>query len=66
MGALEFVDEGGKQSGALGILRERVVVHEIAAAAREDLADGGRHEVGGLGVNLARAKEVEDFVGVAE
>ena len=62
----ELFHEAGEEPGAFGFARGRVVVHEIPAAPAEHFAHRGRSEVAHLGHDLVRAKEVENFIGVAE
>ena len=49
VGGLEIGDEAGEKAGSGGFAGNGVVVHEVTAAAAEDLVNGGGHEIGGLG-----------------
>ena len=66
VGGFEFFDEAGEEAGAVGVASGFVVLHEVAAAAAEDFADGHRGEVGDFGGDVAGAEPVEELVGIAE
>lgn len=48
VGGFEFFDEAGEETGAGGVVVGFVVLHEVAAAAAENFADGRGGEVGDL------------------
>ena len=66
MGRFEIGDEAGEEAGAVVVAGNGVVVDEIAAAAAEDFADGGGHEVGGLRRVALGEKKRDDLVGIAK
>ena len=66
MGGDKLFDEIGKQSRVPRFARGRVVLHEVAAAAAQNLADRHRCEIGDAWDDVVRAEKIEDFIDVAE